>query len=170
MVARWSADSRPTFWRNLHNHIGRRSPDPRASIGWRSPDSRSITFYQRTVGRQTPDIGRLSEDCINFSTTAVCSKTINTRLGTELREKGRDLTQSYDKNPYIARKIKHATRQHKIATKTSITQRLRTDSGRSVGVVKPVSGISTFPLTTQGHIFKKIINNLPYKGRGPAAN
>ena len=38
------------------------SPDHRASIGRRSPDGRSMTFYQRTVGRQTLDIGRQSAD------------------------------------------------------------------------------------------------------------
>ena len=47
--------------------------------------------------------------------------------------KGRDLTQSYDKSPYNHRKIQKATWQHKNATKTSITQRLQTDLGRSVG-------------------------------------
>ena len=46
------------------------------------------------------------------------------------REKGRDLTQSYDKNPYTHRKIQKATWQHKNATKnfdyTTIADRLRT--------------------------------------------
>ena len=50
------------------------------------------------------------------------------------REKRRDLTQSHDKNPYTHRKIQKATWQHKNATKSSITQRLRVDLGRSVGV------------------------------------
>ena len=49
-------------------------------------------------------------------------------------EKGRDLTQSYDKSPYTHRKIQKPKWQHKNATKTSITQHLRTDLGRSVGV------------------------------------
>ena len=49
------------------------------------------------------------------------------------REKGRDLTQSYGKDPYTHRKIQKATWQHKHASKTSITQRLRTDLGRSAG-------------------------------------
>ena len=46
------------------------------------------------------------------------------------RETGRDLAQSYDKSPYTHRKIQKATCQHKI----SITQRLLTYLGRSVGV------------------------------------
>ena len=46
-------------------------------------------------------------------------------------EKGRDLTQSYDQSPYTDRKIQKATWQHKNATKTWITQRLRTYLGRS---------------------------------------
>ena len=66
------------------------------------------------------------------------------------REKEGNLTQSYDKTPYI-RKPKDNTQT---PPKTSITQRLRTDLGRSVGVtshptgvVKPVYGYPTFPLT-----------------------
>ena len=50
------------------------------------------------------------------------------------REKGRDLTQSCDKNPYTNRTIQKATWQHKTRPKTFITQLLRTDLGRSVGV------------------------------------
>ena len=52
----------------------------------------------------------------------------------ETREKGIDLTRLYDKSPYIHRQILNATWQHKNATKTSITQPLRTDSVRLVGV------------------------------------
>ena len=92
-----------------------------------------------------------------------------------LREK-RDLTQSYDKIPYAYRKLQKKQRrwQHKNVTKISITQRLRTDLGigrcvplryyrekwsiaqrllsgycHQTGVVKPVYGIPTFPLTTK---------------------
>ena len=43
-----------------------------------------------------------------------------------LREKGRDLTQSHDQSPYTSRNVK--------GQRSSITQRLRTDLGRSVGV------------------------------------
>ena len=45
-----------------------------------------------------------------------------------MREKGRDLTQSYDKSLYTHRKIQTAKCQHQ----TSIAQLLRTDLGRSV--------------------------------------
>ena len=71
------------------------------------------------------------------------------------REKGRDLTQSYDKCTYTNRKIQKASWQHtKTPPKTSITQQLQTDLGRSVGVtadnpagfVKPVYVHTTFPL------------------------
>ena len=62
MIGRQSADNRPTFWRFFHHDIGRRSPDHRASIGRRLPDGRSMTIYQRTVDRQTPDIGRHTAD------------------------------------------------------------------------------------------------------------
>ena len=52
-----------------------------------------------------------------------------------VREKGRYLTQSYDISPYTHRLIQNATWQHNNATKKlPITQRLRIDLGRSVGV------------------------------------
>ena len=73
-----------------------------------------------------------------------------------IREKGRDLTQYCDKNPYTHRTIQKATRQHKNVTKnfdyTTIADRLRTvswsNSSHPTGVVKPVYERSTFPLTT----------------------
>ena len=49
-------------------------------------------------------------------------------------EKGRDLTQSYAKAPTPTEKSKNIVTTHKNVTKTSITQQLRTDLGRSVGV------------------------------------
>ena len=49
-------------------------------------------------------------------------------------EKGRDLTQSYDKSQCTNRNVKRAKWQHKQRQKNSITQRLRTDLWRSVGV------------------------------------
>ena len=84
------------------------------------------------------------------------------------REKGRDLTQWYDKIPYIQRQIQNATWQHKNATKTLITQPLRTDLWRSVGLTIATQlvwlnrlGIPTFPLTatavwSKGHTFKNV--------------
>ena len=71
-----------------------------------------------------------------FSTASLISVwTVEMELrSTMVREKGRDLTQSYDKNPYIHKNIQKASWQHKTPPKTSITQRLRTDLGRSVGV------------------------------------
>ena len=87
----------------------------------------------------------------------------------KLREKGRDLTQSYDKSPYTPRKIPKATWQQKNAIKnfdyTTIADRLRTVSGSNsshpTGVVKPVYERSTFPLTatavlSKGLTLKKI--------------
>ena len=89
------------------------------------------------------------------------------------REKGRALTQSYDKRPYTHRKIQKESRQHKkMQPKTSITYnmyRFRNDLGRSVAVtavtptdvVKPIYERSTFLITTtavlsKGHIFKNL--------------
>ena len=60
-----------------------------------------------------------------------------------------------------------------------IADRLKTVSwgndSHKTGVVKPVYGIPTFPVTakavkSKGHAFKKIVNNPPYKGRGLTAN
>ena len=51
----------------------------------------------------------------------------------DLREKGRDLTQSYDNSPYTDRKSKSQRDNTKTPPKPSITQRMRTDLGRSVG-------------------------------------
>ena len=67
------------------------------------------------------------------------------------REKGRDMTRSYDKSPHTDRKIQKATWQHKNATKlfnyTMIADRLRAVSWGNdsypTGVVKPVNGIPT---------------------------
>ena len=51
-----------------------------------------------------------------------------------IKRKGKGQTQSYGKSPYPNRKIKkrNVKTQKKTATKTSITERLRTDLGRSV--------------------------------------
>ena len=42
----------------------------------------------------------------------VSTRTPTSNLRVAIREKGRDLTQSYDKSPFIPRKIQKATRQH----------------------------------------------------------
>ena len=51
-----------------------------------------------------------------------------------LRQKGGDMTQSYDKSPYTHGNVKRAVTTHTTPQKSSIKQRLRTDLGRSVGV------------------------------------
>ena len=51
-----------------------------------------------------------------------------------LRQKGGDLTQSYDKSPYTHGNVKRAVTTQTTPQKSSIKQRLRTDLGRSVGV------------------------------------
>ena len=50
------------------------------------------------------------------------------------KEKKGDLTQTYDENPYTNREVRKPMDNTKTPPKTSITQRLRTDLGRSVGV------------------------------------
>ena len=73
------------------------------------------------------------------------------------RQKGRDLTQSYDKSPYTHRKTQKSTWQHSNATKnfdyTTIADRLRTvswgNSSVPIGVAKPVNGIQIVPLTAR---------------------
>ena len=51
-----------------------------------------------------------------------------------VREKEGDLTQSYDKTPLYQQKIRKPKDNTQTPPKASITQRLRTDLGRSVGV------------------------------------
>ena len=85
-------------------------------------------------------------------------------------DKGRDLTQSYDKNIY------HKTRDNtNTPPKLSVTQRLRTDFGRysinychPTSVVKPVYGNPTVPLAKKpcnqkDTLFFLIVNNYPYR-------
>ena len=84
-----------------------------------------------------------------------------------LKEKGRDLTQSYDKSPYNCwkRQFQKAKWQHKNAAKNfdykTIADRLRTVSwsnySQPTGVVKPVNGIQTFLLATTVVAFKSDI-------------
>ena len=50
------------------------------------------------------------------------------------RQKGGDLTQSYDKSPYTHGNVKRAVTTQTTSQKSSIKQRLWTDLGRSVGV------------------------------------
>ena len=50
------------------------------------------------------------------------------------RQKGGDLTLSYDKSPYTHGNVKRAVTTQTTSQKSSIKQRLRTDLGRSVGV------------------------------------
>ena len=93
----------------------------------------------------------------------------DSRMHLFVSEKGRDLTQSYDKSPYTDRTIQKATWKHEDDTKnfdyTTIADRLRTVSwgndSHPTGVVKPVYGIPTFPLTakvlqSKGHTFKNV--------------
>ena len=72
-------------------------------------------------------------------------------LPSNFKEKGRYITQSYDKSPYTHRKTLKATLQHTNASKnvdyTTTADRLRTVSwgndSHLTGVVKPVYGIPT---------------------------
>ena len=86
-----------------------------------------------------------------------------------VREKGRALTQSYDKSIYTHRKFQRATLKHKNAANNfdypTIADRLRMVSwgndSHPTGVVKPVYGIPTFPLTTKaveskGYTFENV--------------
>ena len=69
-----SGEYRPTVSRRFEVTSWQRSMVAR-SIGRLSPDDRSMTFYQRTVGRQTPDIDRHSADdrpTVGRSLSLVC--------------------------------------------------------------------------------------------------
>ena len=102
----------------------------------------------------TPSLRQTKRVKFPFHTVFVLEK--QDSIFAALREKERDLTQSYDKSPYTDRKIQKATWQHKNATKnfdcTTIADRLRTvnwgNESYPTGAVKPVNGITTLPLTT----------------------
>ena len=83
-----------------------------------------------------------------------------TRKGKDLthevlwREKEGDLTQSYDKNPHNNRNLENQwtiQKPHQNFDYTTIAYRLRTvtssNNSHRTGVVKPVYGYPTFPLT-----------------------
>ena len=99
------------------------------------------------------------------------------------RRKGKRSDWVLCQKPLHRQKIQKATWQHNNGTKnfdyTTIAYLLRTVSrgndSHPTGVVKPVYGILTFPLTekavqSKGHTFNFFLNNPPYKGRGPTAN
>ena len=79
------------------------------------------------------------------------------------REKGRDLSQSYDKSPYTHRKIQKATWQHKNATKdfdyATIADRLRTvswsNNSHPACVVKPGLRALNLPTNRNSRVMKR---------------
>ena len=95
------------------------------------------------------------------------------------REDGRDLTQSYDKSPYTSRNVKRANDNTNNVTKNSITQRFRTDLGRSVGVTTASqlvwltnvraqpSQSPQQPCIQKDTYLKKIVNKLSYIDNKP---
>ena len=96
-----------------------------------------------------------NREIIKISQKASITIALPTRDSPRIGEKGGDLTQPCDKNPYTHRTIQKATWQHKNATKnfdyTTIADQLRTvswsNSSHPTSVVKPVYERSTFPLT-----------------------
>ena len=78
--------------------------------------------------------------------------------GPKVQEKKRRSDSVLWQNPLYQQKIRKQKDNTQTPPKTSITQRLRTNLGRSVGVtshptgvVKPVYGYPTFPLTTKAN-------------------
>ena len=91
-----------------------------------------------------------------------------------MREKGRDLTQSYDKSPYTHRNSKKQSDNTKTPpnTYTTIEDRLRmvifSNDSHSTGVVKPVLWDPRLPTYRKRCVIKrtciyKCVNNPPYK-------
>ena len=86
------------------------------------------------------------------------------------------------KAPTPTEKSKNRHENTKTPPKTSITQRLRIDLGLSVGITIVTQLLwlnrlldPNFPTNRKSCIIKrthtkKIVNNPPYKGRGPTAN
>ena len=95
---------------------------------WHAYSRLMMTFLNEINGNDLVTLTWTFELFFNF--VAICTL----MCISVTREKGRDLTQSYDTSPYTHQKIQKATRQHKKPPKTSITQRLLTNLGRSVGV------------------------------------
>ena len=98
-----------------------------------------------------------------------------------VREKVRDLTQSYDKSPYTSRNVKRAKWQHKQRHKmfdyTAVADRLRTASwsnyGHPTGVVNLVYG-PNLPTPRNSRVIKrthvqKLVNKPPYIDNKPTA-
>ena len=91
------------------------------------------------------------------------SNTLPQKRGEGLqRQKGRDLTQSYDKSPYTKKmsrgKVTTQTTPKKF-DHTAIADRLRmvswSNSSYPTGVLKPVYGRQTFPLTATAKFIHK---------------
>ena len=110
------------------------------------------------------------DDCMDGTDEIFCSKLSKNR-GTEgcsklkspeAREKGRDLTQSYDKSPYTNRNVKRAKWQHKQRHKKfdyiAVADRLRTVSwsnyGHPTGVVNLVYG-PNLPTPRNSRVIKR---------------
>ena len=82
--------------------------------------------------QQNPDLPTSLSVCKEF--LSACSWWFLSSPSQYIREKGRDLTQSYGKSPSTDKKSKEHRDKTKTPPKTLITQRLRTDLERSVGV------------------------------------
>ena len=88
------------------------------------PTKKQLQIHQCTAST-------LSTNEILFKVTSIhCGKVHQYTT----RQKGGDLTQSYDKSPYTHGNVKRAVTTQTTPQKSSIKQRLRTDLGRSVGV------------------------------------
>ena len=57
------------------------------------------------------------------------------------RQSGRDMSHSYVKFPSINKKFEKKQSDRKTPTRTSTTQRLRTDSGRPVGEITAIKQV-----------------------------
>ena len=103
------------------------------------------------VVREWPPSRSTVENLCEYKSVALC------RVQFWSQEKKKEIWPSPMTKPPIPTENSKTKGQHtQTPPKTSITQRLRTDLGRSVGetsnptgVVKPVYGIPTFPLTAK---------------------
>ena len=83
---------------------------------------------------------------LRYKTTRV--SVFSTRIA---RQKGGDLTQSYDKSPYTHGNVKRAVTTQTTPQKSSIKQRLRTDLGRSVGVTTATQLVTNYVDNAHGN-------------------
>ena len=100
-------------------------------------ESKCALYYPKIYLNGVSNINDFFKSWVYYQIREGFHRTFATGAAGHQREKGRDLTQSYDKSPLHQKKCqKGKVTTQTTPQKSSIKQRLRTDLGRSVGVTK----------------------------------